>query len=214
MTATKPKRVRILHDECAFDPRKDMDLCCKIQLRWPSWPGREGAIAALIRDTQTWRVVERIVSAANPDWTGDDLPDLSDHNVRQQWIDALAEKEIKFHEFDTSHRSTYLAHTTPDMCEKLGIKWEHAQAAMQGECEMFEQWCEGDVYGFIVEELEHACMAECNTECARTCSAASWTELDSCWGFYGTGWFENGMSEHVPDELHEQLRSAEVEYSR
>ena len=35
-----------------------------------------------------------------------------------------------------------------------------------------------------------------------------WEQTDSCWGFIGADPFTNGMSEHVPSELHDKLREA------
>jgi hypothetical protein len=206
--APKPKRrVRIVQDHCPSDPRMDMDLMCQIDgdFSWRNRP-RDEHYVGLIRDTQAWRAVERIVAAANPDWSDDDLPDLYNESIRDEWLTQLAETEIKFHEFDTSHGNyTYIAHTTPEMCAKLGVEWAHAQEAMEGECKLFQQYAEGDVYGVIVEQWSKECACE-------DCEAGEWEQIDSCWGFYGSDPFANGMSEHVDEELHAQLRDAEPEY--
>lgn len=205
---TPARRVRIICDQHAEDPRVGMDLMCEIMgdYNWRKFD-REHHVIGLIRDTESWMVVERIIKAArsNPDryWDEDDLPNLQDANVRQQWLDSLADC-LLVREFDTqSYR--YLAHTTPEMCAKVGVRWEDAARMLEAEVEMFKQWADGDVYGFVVEEWTDECACE-------QCSAGEWVEIDSCWGFYGSDPFENGMSEHIDEELHDALRRAEVEY--
>lgn len=53
-------------------------------------------------------------------------------------------------------------------------------------------WVEGEVYGFILYE---------NGE-----------EVDSCWGFYGRDWENNGLKDYLPKEVHYLLEDIEVEY--
>jgi hypothetical protein len=42
-------------------------------------------------------------------------------------------------------------------------------------CEVYTQWCNGDVYGYTIERIA-ACQA---------CEAENATTLDSCWGIFG-----------------------------
>ena len=201
------RRVRIVQDSHPSDPRDD-DNVCHIEGDF-SWRTRSRAeyIAGLIRDTDGWRVVEQLLAAADPDWNDGDGPDIEgDESVRNQWLEKLKDCLI-VREFSTEPRNgyDYVAYTTPEMCAKLGVEWANAERALDGEVETFQQWAEGDVYGFVVEEWEPSC------DCA-DCDAGDWVAIDSCWGFYGSDPFENGMSDHVDEELHEQLRAAEVEY--
>jgi hypothetical protein len=53
------------------------------------------------------------------------------------------------------------------------------QTYLKNEVETYDQYLTGDVYGFQVV---------CN-ECKE--------DLDSCWGFYGSNWKENGLLEYV-----------------
>lgn len=69
---------------------------------------------------------------------------------------------------------------------------ERALEHLRSEVETYDQYLRGDVYGFVIEGGEH--------------------DGDSCWGFFGDDPFTNGMSEHVPEELHDQLRNAQIEY--
>jgi hypothetical protein len=60
----------------------------------------------------------------------------------------------------------------------------HVETIFKAEVETYDQFLRGDVWGFVLEE---------NGE-----------EIDSCWGFYGHDWRENGISDHVNiDEIDE-----------
>lgn len=72
---------------------------------------------------------------------------------------------------------------------------EKIEGYLDGEVETFDQYLRGDVYGFIIEDEDGE-------------------ETDSCWGFFGDDPFKNGMSDHIPEELHEALKEAEIEYGR
>ena len=65
---------------------------------------------------------------------------------------------------------------------------------MRAEVEEFSKYLNGEVYGFVIENEEGE-------------------EEDSCWGFFGDNWEQNGLKDYIPEELHEQLQSVEVEYS-
>ena len=64
---------------------------------------------------------------------------------------------------------------------------------MKSEIELFDQYINGEVYGFVIKDDEGEV-------------------VDSCWGFYGTDFDTNGMKDYLPEDLHEQLKNIEVEY--
>lgn len=64
---------------------------------------------------------------------------------------------------------------------------------MRVEIEVFSNYLNGDVYGFVIEDPEGE-------------------EIDSCWGFYGDNWETNGMKDYIPEELYSQLEDVEVEF--
>lgn len=205
---SKTFRVRILHDSSAEDPR-DWDDMCEIvhATRWGKRCSQQ--TADLIRETKGWKAAMEVLWAAHSEDSGslteDDMECKLEENedFRNTWLEAVKD-ELIVEKFHTQHE-TYLAHTTPELCKRVGTPWERAAEAMDGSIETLKQWAEGDVYGFVIEEWTGACACE-------ECDAGEWVETDSCWGFYGSDPFENGMSEHVPEELHDQLRSAEIEY--
>lgn len=72
-----------------------------------------------------------------------------------------------------------------------------AKSVLQGEIETFDQFIRGDVYGFKLFEED---------------TNGEEIETDSCWGFYGDDFENNGMKDHLPEEVHEQLKEIEVIY--
>lgn len=57
-----------------------------------------------------------------------------------------------------------------------------------GEVEVYDQYLTGDVYRFVLEEK-----AECDC-----CNSVEYKHIDSCWGFYGSNFKENGIADHIP----------------
>lgn len=62
---------------------------------------------------------------------------------------------------------------------------------MRAEVETYDQYLQGDVYGFVIEESIH---------CA-ACRHTHTEQLDSCWGFYGYDPKTNGMADHWDDDV-------------
>lgn len=63
---------------------------------------------------------------------------------------------------------------------------------MESEVEIYSQYLSGEVYGFqIVDEDDEI--------------------IDSCYGFFGSDFQENGMKDYIPEEYHDQLACAEVQ---
>lgn len=64
---------------------------------------------------------------------------------------------------------------------------------LQSEVDLFNHYLQNEVYGFqILDEGDN--------------------EIHSCYGFYGTDFMNNGMKDHIPEELHDQLRNATTDY--
>lgn len=207
--SNKLTRVRIVHDSTPTDPRRDQCMACVIS-NLSVRGSLQSYVTNLIAKTKGFKVAEMIDAAAHGDdeWR-EALQDSieSDDDLRAQWLEQL-KPELIVKEFDTGYRNEYryIAHTTPELCSVPGVKWEDAEAAMDADIEMFEQWVNGDVYGFVIEE------ADAPDDPDDPDNEPEWAATDSCWGFYGSDPFENGMTDHVPKELHDMLRSAEVEY--
>lgn len=72
---------------------------------------------------------------------------------------------------------------------------EKAISDMQAEVELYDQYLTGSVYGYTL--LEETAPDE-------------WTEVDSCWGFYGDDVLTNGIADNVPG-LAEAVASGQYE---
>jgi hypothetical protein len=60
------------------------------------------------------------------------------------------------------------------------------------EVEVYDQYLSGDVYGFVLKELQTC----------PTCNDVNEEVIDSCWGFYGGDFKANGMFDAIPHIEH------------
>jgi hypothetical protein len=95
-------------------------------------------------------------------------------------------------------------HCSPSNPEAEGMTPEAIEAVLTAEIATYSQWASGDVYGFQLEKWEPATCGDV--------SHGEWVDEDSCWGFYGTDWAENGIAEHLPDEAIPLLEDIEISY--
>jgi hypothetical protein len=70
---------------------------------------------------------------------------------------------------------------------KKGLEW--ANRLLEGEVATYDQFLRGDVYGYRLVKKVH-CDA-CNND--------EEEDLDSCWGFYGDNWKENGILDNLDE---------------
>ena len=76
-----------------------------------------------------------------------------------------------------------------------GLDREQVEKNLKQEVATYDQHLRGDVWWFIVEERE---------DCAE-CGRGDWQHVDSCGGFYGSNWEENGIKDHIAEEYHPLL---------
>ena len=183
-------KVVVRHDLCPSDPREDMDFMCEI-VDVARRGSEQEELINLISCTKGFDAACAMAYAADID-----PPDLWDDDVRSTWLEQLAATELKVADFAVGGRShyEYIAYTTPEMCAKLGVAWENAEAAMQGEVSLFEQWADGDVWGYTLYEWTGGGDPDDEDD------EDNWIECDSCWGFYGLD-KDNGMRDHLPKEV-------------
>lgn len=80
--------------------------------------------------------------------------------------------------------------------EKLvfeGITEEQAIKSLKAEIEIYGQYVNGEVYGYV--HLRRKACGECGQDVDE--------DIDSCWGFYGSKWEENGLLESAGIKLDE-----------
>lgn len=75
------------------------------------------------------------------------------------------------------------AYITKEELETTGIP--DAAKAIEGEVQMYGEWMNGDVYGYIVEELKSFRKVYDGEELENAFEDEEWEEVDSCWGFIG-----------------------------
>lgn len=84
----------------------------------------------------------------------------------------------------------------PEDWLKGRTKEQAAKDMLQGEINEFDQYICGDVYGFRVEDENE-------------------NLIDSCGGFYGDDFENNGMLDHLPEDMENQLKDydfSQIEY--
>jgi hypothetical protein len=74
---------------------------------------------------------------------------------------------------------------------------ERAEKNLNDEVEIYDQYVRGDVYGFEVVKV-----STCNKDHEHE------EHVDSCWGFFGSDFATNGITDHLDDELAEALKAA------
>lgn len=89
---------------------------------------------------------------------------------------------------------------------------EVEQEEFESAKKLYDAWAWGDTFGFTIEEKKKFIKTY---EDGTKEDGEEWVQIDSCGGFFGSDWKTNGMLDHVPEELHEQLLnydSSDVEY--
>lgn len=90
--------------------------------------------------------------------------------------------------------------TKAKLIEEFGDDSDESKAkatkCMQGELEVYNQYHDGDVYGFVLRDkpCEH-------------CDDETGDELDSCWGFFGHDPMENGIAEYLSEADRKELET-------
>lgn len=95
---------------------------------------------------------------------------------------------------------------------KVPARVNAIEAALEAEIEQYSQWASGDVYGFTVEARTLCTLCEAiedDDDLPEQCPHCDVEIEDSCGGFYGSDTRENGMRDHIADDLREALREAE-----
>lgn len=88
--------------------------------------------------------------------------------------------------------------------------WEHR---LRQEVETYSHYLEGDVYGFVLEKARgYTQLTRYEDGEEEEGEGLEWEEVDSCWGFYGYDPAENGMGEHVADDVLQAMVRADVSY--
>lgn len=86
-----------------------------------------------------------------------------------------------------------IIYATPEVIAQEGWKIDDPEDVrkvknlLNAEIKTYSQCLEGDVYGFVMGQ-DKVC---------ETCGNVEFEEIDSCWGFYGSDFDENGLFDHA-----------------
>jgi hypothetical protein len=68
---------------------------------------------------------------------------------------------------------------------------ERVTQCLVSEVDLYHQYVSGEVYWFSLEKP-----VKCES-----CNHVEWEQLDSCGGFFGDNWKENGLWDHLPSDV-------------
>lgn len=221
--------IKLVHDEIPENPFDDWDTEYPLMSDIEDYS--RGDIDSYLLDFLNFEVVKNnLVSLLKmTDYTleefRDDYPlDVYNDDERieilidilENWlIDDIKHRAVFCREFEIKHyhdtsrgftkgdASEVFICWTPEFEEATGLTYDKATVRdMKSSFKLFTQWAWGDVYGFRVEDEEG-------------------NILDGCHGFYGTDWKNNGILDHIMDEINDKSReevleiieNAEIEYN-
>lgn len=206
----KNLRIRIVCDDCPANPLSEFDTLGSLHTR----DGRESDLRDIllsVRNNVGDDVVIEIAKLFVEDWPKfvaehqADYPDDSENDIASDYLGDYVEESdlwdnglvedvcnlggavcvtasIGGDDYAVYVSKKRIAREYGDRPDAL----ETAKTAAESELSTFRQWCEGDVYGYVIE---------------RRCeNGDGWECVDSCCGFYGPDPVENGMIENWDDE--------------
>lgn len=225
-------RLRVERDEYMEDPRQDCDwlgtMACFHRRYFLGDNGRkhnynDRSPADFLMELVEDELDRRGVYAANPDMVSIDeqLNDLPDAESEMAWLMERVQRHHIILPLYLYDHSGLTMSTAP-----FGCRWDSGQVGwifvthdrakremlvdeltdeviaqveeiLRGEVEVYDQYLRGDVYHFVLEEL-HGCD---DPNCHHNVT------LDSCSGFYGTDWEENGLADAVGEKYAHLVRA-------
>ncbi len=215
------KKLKIWQDTMPVNPFEEWD--CEPDLMSTNKDYSEGAIVEFIRDQATdGKVIYHQKAIAEileidldyyVDLSKEDKASELNYEIRDANIEQLGElcevfklpfKQYTSRGYCQSSWADVLIVLTDEFFDRTGCKKKNSEEILEGTAKLFDQWAWGDVFGFSAVEVS-TCDLGCEHE----------EIVDSCGGFYGNDFENNGMLDHLPKELHEQLKSfdhSEIEY--
>ena len=97
--------------------------------------------------------------------------------------------------WDSGQVGFIVGNKDPKVLENYGLTGaddEMIRQRLVAEVKVYDQYMQNDVYAYVLEQ---------HKKCG-TCGHEEWEVLDSCCGFYGTDWKENGMADHLGEHVH------------
>lgn len=212
------KKLKIWHDADAANPFEDWD--CEppliIEYEWRKDYSEGGITEAILGKMTYGRVIRHQKILAEildfnleglcPDdkvWELQDQIDNADLKALAKICDFFKIPNMQYlsRGHSQSDWSEVLIVLTDEWFERVGADKKDSEEILESTSDLFDNWAWGDVYGFTVYDVK-TCDLGCEHEEAE----------DSCGGFYGDDWENNGIKDHLPEELWDQLDGIEIEY--
>ena len=103
---------------------------------------------------------------------------------------------------------------TDEFFERTGCLRKNTEEILKGSRELFDAWAWGDVFGFtIYDKKEFVKIPKDEYDKGNFENVEDlfeWEQSDSCGGFYGNNFEENGMLEYVPEQLKETVKNFDM----
>lgn len=226
-TLNNEYRLRIVHDSDAENPFTSWD--CEPHLVYEygreSINGNKDEVITFIESKLTQGMLKRYskklasILDVSEDCNFDDRCSEISYELQRANVKQLSQvcEVLKInHKYYTStgysqgDYSDVLIICTDKFYETTGANKENENEILESASKLFDAWAWGDTFGFILEKnVNFKKVYEDGT----SEDSEEWQQLDSCWGFYGSDFKTNGISEHLPNELHYLLdNDIEVEY--
>jgi len=147
-------------------------------------------------------------------------PDENPSCTPEEWLEDLPEGAVylpvyKYEHSGVCYQTTPFScswdsgqvgfvYTTPEILKSMGhedpskLDEEKVKSWLASDVDVYSQWANGDVYGFTLESRDAVPCGECDR-------LQEWEHEDSCWGFYGYDWKENGMADYLSEEAERAL---------
>lgn len=213
--------IKVVQDPCPTNPFEDWD-CCYPLIRYSgryetddySGGDIDRYLSSYLSTSQVTKHMTRILGMMGytketfdcdfplgngyNDYSGGERADRLSDMLTDFIGDSIENKVIFCEEFGIKHySSTSTGYSqgcwanvftcwTPEFGKTCGVAYEDVTIeALKSNFELFGQWAWGDVYFYLVEDEEG-------------------NVLDSCGGFYGTDFLENGIMEYIMTEIEDK----------
>jgi hypothetical protein len=227
MVATKKLRLKIWHDVDVENPFTAWD--CEPEVMVDSGRSNfndysDGKIENFIKNRLTFEVVKPEINNLAEiveeyledyeDYTEEELASYLVYNINFSDIEQVTKVLELFELPHLNYTSTgysqgdwanVLIVATDEFFERTGANRDRMEVILDGSKNLFDAWAWGDVFGFTVEEGTPVEVVNRETkEVVR--EEIDWEFKDSCGGFYGRDFENNGMLDYLPEELEEELK--------
>lgn len=186
-------RVRLVLDESAGEPYDDGGSPI---VRWDLHTRHSGTWHAEQITVTTSYVLDASIVRAAERWG------CNPHSLFRRYL-RIFHGTTCYVEYDRNDGSDFVYATfdTAHWRQAMGLTDEHlaAHPEIRGQLanmDEYKAWCEGDVYGYVVErEVTWRKDGEPAT------TMTTWEEVESCWGYYGRGEGERAAREALADQV-------------